>query len=198
MVAEVLNGKLKPYEGKTVAEIAAAEKKDPRDVVIDIVIADRANASCIISIMDENDVRTALASPARLLRHGLAGQGDGRAALARDVAPARLGLGLADPRLLRARGEGPAPRGGRPQDDVVRRGGGRPPGPRPHQAGASGRTSSSSTRRPCASRATFEKPNQYSDGIPYVAVNGVLVVDGGKITGATPGKALRGPGHGKF
>ena len=47
-------------------------------------------------------------------------------------------------------------------------------------------------------RATFEKPNQYSEGMPYVAVNGVLVVDGGKITGAAPGKALRGPGHGKF
>jgi N-acyl-D-aspartate/D-glutamate deacylase len=46
-------------------------------------------------------------------------------------------------------------------------------------------------------RATFEKPNQYSEGIPYVAVNGVLVVDAGKITGATPGKALRGPGYRK-
>jgi N-acyl-D-aspartate/D-glutamate deacylase len=44
-------------------------------------------------------------------------------------------------------------------------------------------------------RATFEKPNQYSEGIPYVAVNGVLVVDSGKITGATPGRAIRGPGY---
>ena len=44
-------------------------------------------------------------------------------------------------------------------------------------------------------RATFEKPNQYSEGIPYVAVNGELVVDGGKITDARPGKALRGPGY---
>jgi N-acyl-D-aspartate/D-glutamate deacylase len=42
--------------------------------------------------------------------------------------------------------------------------------------------------------ATFEKPNQYSQGIPYVAVNGVFVVDGGKLTGKTPGRALRGPG----
>jgi N-acyl-D-aspartate/D-glutamate deacylase len=44
------------------------------------------------------------------------------------------------------------------------------------------------------SRATFETPNRYSAGIPYVAVNGVLVVDGGKPTGAKPGRALRGPG----
>jgi N-acyl-D-aspartate/D-glutamate deacylase len=46
-----------------------------------------------------------------------------------------------------------------------------------------------------ASRATFEKPNEYSAGIPYVAVNGVLVVDGGRITDARPGQALRGPGY---
>ena len=63
MVAEVLDPKLKPYEGKTVASIAAEEKKDPRDVVIDIVLADRANAGCIIAIMDEKDVRAALANP---------------------------------------------------------------------------------------------------------------------------------------
>src|SRR5438874_1927622 len=41
MVAEVLDPKLKPYEGRTIAAIAAAEKKDPRDVVIDIVLVDR-------------------------------------------------------------------------------------------------------------------------------------------------------------
>ncbi|HYV42061.1 MAG TPA: amidohydrolase family protein, partial [Thermoanaerobaculia bacterium] len=63
MVAEVLDPKLKPYEGKTIASIAAEEKKDPRDVVIDIVLADRANAGCIIAIMDEKDVRAALAHP---------------------------------------------------------------------------------------------------------------------------------------
>ena len=42
--------------------------------------------------------------------------------------------------------------------------------------------------------ATFEDPNRYSEGFRYVAVNGVLVVDGGKLTGKTPGRALRGPG----
>ena len=63
MVAEVLSPKLKAYEGKTVAAIAAAERKDPRDVVMDIVLADRANAYCILSIMDEPDVRAALAHP---------------------------------------------------------------------------------------------------------------------------------------
>ena len=45
------------------------------------------------------------------------------------------------------------------------------------------------------SEATFETPNRYSIGFRYVAVNGVLVVDDGKLTGKTPGQPLRGPGY---
>jgi N-acyl-D-aspartate/D-glutamate deacylase len=44
-------------------------------------------------------------------------------------------------------------------------------------------------------RATYADPLRYSEGIPYVAVNGTLVVDGGRITGARPGRVLRGPGY---
>ena len=32
-------------------------------------------------------------------------------------------------------------------------------------------------------------------GLPYVAVNGQLVVDGGRITAARPGRPLYGPGY---
>jgi len=39
--------------------------------------------------------------------------------------------------------------------------------------------------------ATYDEPRQYSDGIECVLVNGVLVVEGGRHTGATPGRALR-------
>jgi N-acyl-D-amino-acid deacylase len=44
-------------------------------------------------------------------------------------------------------------------------------------------------------RATYEDPLQYSEGMPYVAVNGQLVVDGGKITEARPGRPALGPGY---
>ena len=44
--------------------------------------------------------------------------------------------------------------------------------------------------------ATFDKPNQLSEGMEYVLVNGVAVIDGGKMTGALPGKVLRGAGYG--
>jgi N-acyl-D-amino-acid deacylase len=46
-----------------------------------------------------------------------------------------------------------------------------------------------------ADRATFEKPHQYPVGIPYVIVNGEVVIDGEKHTGALPGQVLRGPGY---
>jgi N-acyl-D-aspartate/D-glutamate deacylase len=47
--------------------------------------------------------------------------------------------------------------------------------------------------RVCAN-ATYDVPRQFPDGIEHVIVNGELVVDGGRHTGATPGRALR---HGR-
>ena len=43
-------------------------------------------------------------------------------------------------------------------------------------------------------KATFAEPTLPSEGVSYVFVNGVLVLEGGKFTGAKPGKVLRGPG----
>ncbi|MGE0552992.1 MAG: amidohydrolase family protein [Gemmatimonadales bacterium] len=44
-------------------------------------------------------------------------------------------------------------------------------------------------------RATFEEPHQLSVGVRDVFVNGVAVWREGRHTGATPGRALRGPGY---
>jgi len=38
--------------------------------------------------------------------------------------------------------------------------------------------------------ATFFEPHQYAEGISYVLVNGVYVVDDGKLTWKKPGKVL--------
>jgi len=43
-------------------------------------------------------------------------------------------------------------------------------------------------------RTTYIKPKQYPEGIDYVIVNGKVVVEDGKHTGALPGKVLHGPG----
>ena len=43
--------------------------------------------------------------------------------------------------------------------------------------------------------ATYENPHKYPTGIPYVVVNGEIVLDNGQHTGALPGQVLRGPGY---
>ena len=43
--------------------------------------------------------------------------------------------------------------------------------------------------------ATYDDPNRLSVGMDYVLVNGVPVIDGGKLTGALPGQVLLGPGY---
>jgi N-acyl-D-amino-acid deacylase len=40
-------------------------------------------------------------------------------------------------------------------------------------------------------KATYAEPHQYSEGFDYVLVNGVLMVDEGKITGNRGGRVLR-------
>ena len=44
-------------------------------------------------------------------------------------------------------------------------------------------------------RATFSQPDTVSEGMKFVIVNGGIVIEDGKFTGATPGKVLRGPGY---
>ena len=46
-----------------------------------------------------------------------------------------------------------------------------------------------------ADRATFSDPHQFAAGIEGVIVNGQVVVEGGRHSGAKPGRALRGAGY---
>ena len=41
-------------------------------------------------------------------------------------------------------------------------------------------------------RATFAEPHAYAEGVRYVFVNGILVVDEGRLSGLRPGRVLRG------
>ncbi len=63
VVSSVLNEELRQYEGLTVTEIATLMQTDPRDAIMDLVVADRGETSSITYIMDEDDVRTALKHP---------------------------------------------------------------------------------------------------------------------------------------
>ena len=131
IVSTVLTPGLKTLEGKTVEEIAAAGKKDPRDALMDVVLADGARSSCIFFCMDEDDVKTAL-------KHRLVSFCTDSGASATDgilseekshprgwASTARiLATYVRDEKLLAARGGGP-------QDDVLRGGARGPEGPRP-------------------------------------------------------------------
>ena len=44
-------------------------------------------------------------------------------------------------------------------------------------------------------KSTYEDATIPSEGIPYVIVEGKVVVDSGKVTAARPGRAIRAPGH---
>src|SRR5262245_9604369 len=77
MLSSVLNPDLRKYEGQTLSQIGRAMGKDPRDAVMDLVVADRGESSVIISIMSEEDMRTAL-------KHPLVGVGTDSGAQAED------------------------------------------------------------------------------------------------------------------
>ena len=196
LITAVLNPDLKKYEGKTIAEIARAEKKDPLDALIDLVVADRANVGRVTFSMSEDDVRTALAHP-------LVSMGTDSGARAEDgiysqekshprawgSAARILGRYVRDEKLLtleeavRKMTSLPASRMGLADRGILRPG-----------MAADVTAFDPDTVR---DRSTYADPLHYSEGIPFVCVNGQLVVDGGRITSARPGRALKGPGYRK-
>jgi dihydroorotase/N-acyl-D-amino-acid deacylase len=192
MVASVLNPDLKKYEGMTLAAIGKAMNVDPRDALMDLVVADRGETACIIAIMDENDVRTAL-------KHPLVSVGTDSGARAEDgpLADSRshprgwgsfpriLGKYVREERLLtleeaiRKMTSQPSARVGLQDRGILR----------------PGFIADVTVFDPATIRdvATFEDPNHYSVGVKHVFVNGRPVVRDGRITDERPGRPLRRP-----
>jgi N-acyl-D-amino-acid deacylase len=194
MLSTVLSPELRKYEGMTLTEIGKAMGKDPRDAVMDLVIADRGESSVITAIMDEADVQTAL-------KHPLVGIGTDSGARAED---GRLSESKSHPR-----GWGTFPRilGHYVRDEhlltleeAVRKMTSKAAA-RVHLADRGilrpGMAADITVFDPVTIRdvATFERPNRYAAGIRHVFVNGRRVVADGSITNERPGKPLRGPGY---
>ena len=194
LVTSVLNAALKSYEGQTIAQIAATEKKDPVDVIMDIVVKDKGNTARVSFSMSEDDVRDALRNPlVSFATDSGACAEDG--ILSKQKSHPRawgsasriLGYYVREQKVLsleeavRKMTSLPAARMHLSDRGIVR----------------AGMAADLVAFDPdtVASRATYADPLHYSAGIPYVAVNGVLVVDGGAITVARPGRPLRGPGY---
>ena len=194
LVTSVLNPQLKGYEGLTLERIAKERRAEPVDALIDIVVADRGNTARVTFGMSEEDVRAALRHPfVSFCTDSEARAEDG--VLSRQKAHPRafgsaariLGHYVRDERVLgleeavRKMTSLPASRMRLQDRGLVRAG-----------MAADIVAFDPTTVR---ARATYADPLHYSEGIPYVAVNGRLVVDEGRITEARPGRALRGPGY---
>jgi N-acyl-D-amino-acid deacylase len=193
MLAAVLNDALKPYVGLTLTEIGRRMGKDPRDAVMDLVMADRGESDCIMAIMDEADVRTALAhplvaigtdSPARAEDGPLAGTASHPRGWG--SFPRILGKYVRDEQVLSL-------------EEAVRRFTSRPAarvGLRDRGLLKPGLLADVTVFDPATVRdtSTFEDPNHYAMGIRHVFVNGTQVLADGRLTNGRPGRVIRGPG----
>jgi len=189
LVGAVQNPKLVPLQGKNIAEIAKLWNKDPIDTVFDLLIEDQAFTEVAMVGMSEPDVALALQQPWVSICND--SQGTAPDGLLGKEHPHPRAYGTF-PRILRkyVREEKKLT-----LEDAIRK-----------------FTALPAQRMRIADRgvlkagmwadvvvfdpetirdvATFENPNQLSEGMRFVLVNGVPVIDEGRMTNALPGKVL--------
>src|SRR5215469_3700632 len=194
LIGSVQNPKLLPLQGKTISEVAKLWNKDPMDTIFDLLLQDDAATGVAVSGMSEPDVVLALEQPWVSIDNDSSGASP-EGILGREHAhPRAYGT---FPRILRryVREEHKLT-----LEDAIRKFSGLP-SQRLRLAGRGllrvGMWADITVFDPATIRdlATFDNPNQLSQGMDYVLVNGVPVIDQGKMTGTRPGKVLRGPGY---
>jgi N-acyl-D-amino-acid deacylase len=192
LLTSVLNDELRQYEGLTLTEIGRRLGKDPRDAVMDLVIADRGESAVIISIMNEPDVRAALAHP--LVAIGTdsgANAEDGPLSESKSHPRAWgsfsriLGQYVCEEKLLRL-------------EEAIRKFTSRPAARLGLQDRGLLRTGMKADivafdPATIRDRSTFADPTHYSVGMRWVFVNGRPVIADAKITDERPGQVIRGP-----
>jgi N-acyl-D-amino-acid deacylase len=196
LVSVVHNPKLLPLQGKTIAEIAKMWGEDPIDTIFDLLIQDDAYTYVAVFGMSEPDVSLALAQPWVSICND--SQGTAPDGLLGKEHPHPRAYGTF-PRILRkyVREEKKLP-----LEEAIRKFTALPAEQmRLSDRGVlkAGMWADVVIFDPATIRdvATFENPNQLSQGMQYVLVNGTPVIDGGKMTNALPGKVIRGPGYEK-
>ncbi|MBV8568997.1 MAG: D-aminoacylase [Acidobacteriaceae bacterium] len=192
LVCVVRNPALLPLQGKTIAQIAREEGKDPIDTIFDLLILD-PGMSVAVFAMSEQDVALALKQPWVSVDNDSQGTAPTGSLAREHPHPRAYGT---FPRILRKYVH---------EDhlltleDAIRKFSALP-------AQRMRLTDRGVLKQGmCADivvfdpetvhdLATFEKPNQLSVGMQYVLVNGVAVIAQGKPTDALPGKVLLGQG----
>ena len=194
LISAVQNPKLLPLQGKTLADVAKMENKDPMDALFDLLIEDHAFTEVVVFGMSEPDVTLALQQPWVAIDNDSSGASP-EGILGQEHPHPR---GYATfPRILRkyVREEKKLS-----LEDAIRKFSALPAQRmRLTDRGVlkAGMWADIVVFDPAIIRdlATFENPNQLSQGMEYVLVNGTPVIDQGKMTGTLPGKVLRGPGY---
>src|SRR5579872_699263 len=192
IIGAVQNPKLLPIQGKTIAEIAKLWGKDPIDTVFDLLIEDEAFTSVALFTMAEPDVALALRQPWVSICNDSQGTAPGGLLGKEHPHPRAYGT---FPHVLRkyVREDKTLT-----LEDAIRK-----------FSALSAQKMRLADRGvlklgmwadivvfdPATIRdvATFDNPNQLSDGMRFVLVNGVPVIEEGKMTNALPGKVILGP-----
>jgi N-acyl-D-amino-acid deacylase len=193
LVSVVHNPKLLPLQGKTIAEIANLWNKDAIDTIFDLLIADDAFTNVAVFGMSESDVVLALQQPWVSVCNDSQGTAPDGLLGAEHPHPRAYGTfphilrkyvreehKLTLPDAIRKFSALPAQRVRLTDRGVLKKG-----------MWADIVIFDPATIR---DKATFENPNQLSEGMQYVLVNGVPVIENGRQTNALPGKVLRGAG----
>ncbi len=196
LIGVVQNPKLLPLQGKTLADLAKIQNKDPMDALFDLLIEDNAATEVAVFGMSEPDVVLALQQPWVAVDNDSSGTSPDGILGVEHPHPRAYGT---FPRILRkyVREEKKLT-----LEDAIRKFSALPAQRmRLTDRGVlkAGLWADIVVFNPATIHdlATFEKPNQLSEGMEYVLVNGVAVIDQGRQTGALPGKVLRGAGYGR-
>ena len=193
LLVEFKTDALKPLTGKTLAEAAKIRGTDPESTILDLVLQDRTRIGVVFFLMSEENVRKQVRLPWVSFGSDAASMAPEEPFTRSSTHPraygnfARLlGRYVRDEKLVSL-------------EDAVRRLSALPAdnlGLDRRGRLAPGMFADVVVFDPAtiADRATFEKPHQYAVGMRHVIVNGVPVLKDGEHTGATPGRALKGPG----
>ncbi|MBL9068653.1 MAG: D-aminoacylase [Sphingopyxis sp.] len=184
---------LKPLTGKTLAEVAAMRGTSPEETAMNLVIEDGSRVGTVYFLMSEDNVRKQVQLPWMSFGSDAASQSAEGVFLKSGSHPRTYGnfarlLGhyVRDEKLISL-------------EEAIHRLTSLPAtnlGIRERGALRPGYFADVVIFDPAtvADRATFEKPHQYAVGMRDVYVNGVAVLTNGEPSGATPGRAVRGPG----
>jgi dihydroorotase/N-acyl-D-amino-acid deacylase len=189
LVSVVHNPSLNLYVGKTIAQIAKERNADPIDTICDLLMED-PSMFVAVSAMSEDDVALALKQPWTSVDNDSQGTAPTGPLGTQHPHPRAYGTFprilrkyvredhlLTLPDAIRKFSALPAARMRLADRGVIKQG-----------LWADIVVFDPAT---ITDRATFDNPNQLSEGMQFVLVNGVPVISGGQMTNALPGQVLR-------